>query len=456
MTRRSRQHVLPHLLTTAILLIGGAMPVLAQDGAYLVEPWLGSYSAVQIQPGDQKIIVAGSIEDRMAIARYDPFGNRDITFGIGGPSIPPLSGVSAPALGPSSEQGLGLVLQANGKAVVSGHNLANGSFAVARFNADGTLDNGFGSGGWNSLDARADYWNRAEGVGLQSTGKIVLAGWSGDSVVPNWAELARFTAAGVLDRGKGGFGQVVWGKPIGYTLNSFGVFVMTPRNSFSDVAVRPDDKLVAVGRTVVDNWNVLLVARYTANGTLDKSFNGGTGYSTFCPAGITNPESRAVALQSDGKIVVAGYGTGIDDQTDLLVVRFNANGTLDTTFGGGSGYILFDIDGTTTSTFETGSGVVIQPDGRIVVAGMAMVLEDGAWNPSNVLVVRLNANGTLDGTFGMGGFKIGVPPLGTDYHSFRGGDVALKSDGSIIVIGNDDWDSTDAYELHPLLMRFNP
>src|SRR4051794_7912917 len=108
MTRLSRRLTVSSLLATAILLVGAATPVLAQDGAYIVEPWFGSYSAAQIQPGAQKIVVAGDVnlnndssDQRLAIARYDFLGNRDIAFGTGGPSIPPLSGVSAPALGPS-------------------------------------------------------------------------------------------------------------------------------------------------------------------------------------------------------------------------------------------------------------------------------------------------------------------------------------------------------------------
>ena len=92
-----------------------------------MEPWIGSYSDVQIQPGDRKIVAAGGVnpnndytDQRMAIARYDSLGNPDNTYGSGGPSIPPLSGVSAPALGSSNESGYDLVLQPDGKAVVAG------------------------------------------------------------------------------------------------------------------------------------------------------------------------------------------------------------------------------------------------------------------------------------------------------------------------------------------------
>jgi uncharacterized delta-60 repeat protein len=405
------------------------------DGAYIVEPWLGSYSAVQIQPGDQKIIAAGQVDpnsnftdQRMAIARYGSLGNPDNTYGSGGHSFPPLSGVSAPALGPFSESGWDLVLQPDGKAVVSGlspvNSSANSAFAVARFNTNGTLDSGFGSGGWNTLDARADFFNPAAAVGLQSTGKVVVAGWSVNLNPPYPAEVARFTASGAIDTGGGGFGQ---GKK-GYTFTTFGTY----ENFLGDLAVQPDDKVVAVGAASdATSSDRLIVARYTASGTLDTTFNG-SGYSVFLPPGITQADGHAVALQSDGKIVVTGSCTGTDGAGDMLVARFNTNGTLDTSFGGGSGYVRLD-NGAATQSGEDGIGVAIQPDGKIVVGGLTSV----TGNPSYVMVARFNVDGTPDATFATGGYKIGAPLPNTGYHSFSGVGVALQSNGSIIVAGND-------------------
>lgn len=450
---RCRTRLGLRLLAAAILLAGVATPALAQDGAYIVEPWLGGYSDIKIQPGDQKIVVAGSLsvdpgntsERCIVIARYDALGYPDPTYGIGGPSIPPLSGVSAPLLGPGSEAGWDLVLQADGKAVVSGslYLSPNFSFAVARFNANGMLDGGFGGGGWNNLDARsADFFNPATGVGLQSSGKVVAVGMSasGKNYPSDPAEIARFTSGGTVDSGKGAFGQVVQGKAIGYTLTSFGM----PDNGFHDLAVQPDDKIVAVGFAYTEGTSRrLIVARYTASGALDKTFNR-QGFSAFLPAGISDAFGSAVALQSNGKIVVAGFCTGIDGADDMLVARLNSNGTLDTSFGGGSGYARLDVDGSVSVTDESASAVVLQPDGRIVAAGSSSI----PGSPSNVLVVRLNANGSPDATFGSGGFKLGIPLPGTGYHSFEGSGVALQSDGSIIVAGSD--------EGHPLLMRFDP
>ena len=387
------------------------------DGAYVVESWAGSYSNVQIQQSDQKIVVAGNVnpnntnnnltDQRMAIARYDSLGNADNTYGSGGPSIPPLNGVSAPPLGPSYEDGNDLVLQPDGKAVVSGYNAASGgSFAVARFDTSGTLDSGFGSGGWTSLAAGPVGYNPAQAVGLQSTGKIVVAGADiqGYPTFTSTAEMARFTASGALDSGSGGFGQVSHGKATGYFFTTFGM----ASASIRDLAVQPDNKVVAVGVAYSDvSSSRLIVARYTANGTLDSTFNS-TGYNRFLPSGITYMVGTGVALQSDGKIVVTGWCSGIDGANDVLLARFNANGTPDTSFGGGSGYVRLDVNGTASVTNERASNVVIQPDGKIVVVGSVSHTGNQSTGPSDVVVARFNADGTPDATFATGGFKIGL------------------------------------------------
>src|SRR4029078_6759515 len=142
-------------------------------------------------------------DSRIAIARYDSLGTTDTAYGS--------AGLSAPALGPATEGGGGLVLQPDGKAVVSG--TGSSSFVVARFNTSGTLDSSFGSSGWNSLDVEGDGQNPEYAVGLQSiapnAGKIVLAGssWAVPSPTSSLAEMARFKTDGAIDSGKDGFGQ---------------------------------------------------------------------------------------------------------------------------------------------------------------------------------------------------------------------------------------------------------
>src|SRR5262249_38243238 len=151
------------------------------------------------------------------------------------------------------------------------------------------------------------------------------------------------------------------------------------------------------------NWQAV-IARYTSGGAPDWTF-GGRGYATFTAPGITHASYGAVARQSNGKIVVAGSCAGTDGADDLLIVRYNSNGTLDTSFGGGAGYVRLD-DAAAPQSQEAIWGVAIQPDGKIVVGGTVTFADSS----SDVLVAGLNANGTPDAAFGSGGIKLGDVP----------------------------------------------
>ena len=400
---------------------------------------------MKVQPSDQAIVVAGPAGTRpdgtiskFGVERYDSVGNVDTSYGS--------AGLASPTLGPG-QSAEAVYLQADGKAVVAGQVVIAGGVNVglARLNMDGSPDTTFGSAGWTGFDFQPGT-DAATAVGLQSTGKIVIAGNSNSappfSAGTVSALVARFKANGAIDSGTGGFGQLSAKKPTGYALTSFGA----KSASYNDVAVQPDDKLVAVG---YDGSSHLVVARYTVAGTLDKTFNS-RGYTVLSPVGISTLYGGTIALQADGKIVVGGGSSGADGASDMLIARFNANGSLDTSFGSGNGYVRLDVDGAASVTSEGATGVAIQPDGKIVVAGDT---KPGVGGAASVMVARLNTNGTLDSTFGAGGLKLGTPLAGTGYHDFRGRAVALQSDGSIIVAGIDYWGNSGDTQ-HPLLMRF--
>jgi uncharacterized delta-60 repeat protein len=243
-SRKSRQTVSPKLRTAKPRIVqledrltpAGFGPA---DGAYIVESWGGTYNDVKIQPGNQYIVAAGSSNNSVAIARYDSLGNTDTAFGSGGKATP--------ALGALNESGTGLVIQADGKMIVSGA-VTGGGFNlqhfVARFKTNGSLDGSFGGGGWNSVDVQPmDYLVFAPTtVGLQSSGKVVIVGDSngtapGYPANTNPAVLARFTATGAVDSGRNGFGTIGQGnKALGYNLANFGGDL----NFFNDLAVQPE------------------------------------------------------------------------------------------------------------------------------------------------------------------------------------------------------------------------
>jgi uncharacterized delta-60 repeat protein len=183
------------------------------------------------------------------------------------------------------------------------------------------------------------------------------------------------------------------------------------------MVLQPDSKVVVAGYAAAQNGNNFLVARYNSDGSLDSAF--GNGGQVVTPIGDSDGKAEAVALQPDGKLVVAG---SISSQlgSDIAVVRYNPNGTLDATFGSG-GVALVDI-----SVEDLGASVTVQPDGKVLVAGSS-----GNGGDADFAVVRFRSNGTLDSSFGNGGKVLTV--VGT--YDDRAESVLLQSDGKIVVAG---------------------
>jgi uncharacterized delta-60 repeat protein len=158
--------------------------------------------------------------------------------------------------------------------------------------------------------------------------------------------------------------------------------------------------------------------RQPSDGPLDESFGFGGGFVTTS-IGVGRDEARAVAVQPDGKIVVAGSASTAAGR-DMALVRYNPNGTLDTSFGNG-GRVVTPVGG-----YGEATALVLQPDGKIVTAGYAFTASGGVF-----VVARFAANGPLDPSFGAAG--LAVTPIGTD--AFASG-VALQSGGRIVAIGS--------------------
>ncbi|MDE3057337.1 MAG: VCBS repeat-containing protein [Bacteroidota bacterium] len=258
--------------------------------------------------------------------------------------------------------------------------------------SDGTLDGGFGIGGEAAAAFGAD--NTVNAIAIQPDGKIVAAGGSNADFA-----LARFTAKGVLDTTFGTKGKVTT------DLGS----VMGPEQAYG-VAIQRDGKIVAAGLKDQD----FALARYDSNGTLDASF--GTGGKVVTDVGNSSDDGgKAVAIQSNGKIVVAGYSNN-----NFAVLRYDTTGSLDASFGTG-GKVTTDFGG-----FEYGYGIAIQTDGKIVVAGDA---------GPGFAVARYDTNGSLDAAFGTNG-KVKTTFGGSLFEYATS--VALLSDGKIVVTGTTD------------------
>jgi uncharacterized delta-60 repeat protein len=270
----------------------------------------------------------------------------------------------------------------------------------------GTLDPTFGTGGRVTTFFGGDGLNGDDGysVKVQTDGKLVLAGITTNLDDTTDFGVVRYNNNGTLDSTFGTGGKVK---------TNFGDF-----DGARAVAIQSDGKIVVAGYTLVNFSPDFALARYNSNGTLDATF--GVGGKVITPFGGP-AQALGVAVQSDGKIVAAGFAHVVNGDFDFALVRYNSNGTLDTSFGpGGKKATAFGVP-----SVAQANALRIQPDGKIVVAGLTIVN-----NIANFALARYNSNGTLDTTFGTGGKA--VTDFGADDRAFS---VASQADGKIVAGG---------------------
>jgi uncharacterized delta-60 repeat protein len=331
-------------------------------------------------------------------------GDLDPTFGSGGKVTTDLGGVA--------NHGRSVTLQSDGKIVVAGflYGSSNRDFALVRYNTDGSLDPSLGTGGKVITDLGTDN-DTGLSVAVQSDGKIVVAGYSGSggAPVPFDFALVRYNTDGSLDPSFGTGGEVI-------------TDLGGPVDTAFSMALQSDGKIVVAGSSgtyfPTQNFNFALV-RYATDGSLDPSF--GSGGKVITDFGGASDSGQSVAVQSDGKIVVAGSSGTNPGNLDFALVRYNTDGSLDPSFGTG-GKVTTNLGGSQ----ETAFSVVVQSNGKIVVAGRS-----GNGSNDDVALVRYNTDGSLDPSFGTGGEVITA--LGG--YIDEGDSVAVQSDGKIVVAG---------------------
>lgn len=361
-------------------------------------PLPGAAGGIVVQPDDKIVVAAGAI-GFMRVVRYEADGTLDGGFGTGGSAFVDVGGDPTPDPFPMSAA---VAQQADGKIVLGGSaSLGSGQqrdAILARLNTDGTLDGTFGASGITRTGGGADEWIAA--LVVQPDGKIVAAGGIDDVLLPDFW-LARYDASGVLDP----------------TFGTGGVVVTSTYAGATDLLLQPDGKLIAVGGQF-NNTADLLLARYLPDGTLDGTFGVGGIAAIELPG--TTAEALTAALQPDGKIVLAGTFDVDFGVSDVLLARLDADGSLDTTFGSG-GTVRTAIGGGGSSA----SAVLLEPDGTIVAAGAA---------GRAIFVRRWEANGAVDASFAP--CVQVVAPTGAIGES---GDEAVglvrQSDGDLIALG---------------------
>lgn len=297
-----------------------------------------------IQP-DGMILGAGkSAFTNLCLIRYQTNGVPDASFGTGGKVIiADVQHVEA------------IILQPDGRILVGGTK-AN-DFCVWRFTTNGVLDASFGGGsGFVQTDILgAGRSDSVRDLALQSDGKIVAGGGHiNSSDTPDFA-LVRYTTNGVLDTTFGGGDGTVTTDFAGNYDRCYGI------------AVQSDDRIIATGEVEdSDSASVFGLARYTANGVLDTTFGGGDGlvFTAFSD-GDSGAVAYDVVLQGDEKIFVCGEFSN-SSGFQFALARYDANGVLDTTFGGGDGLVTTAFPAPSDATAQA---VALQADGRIVLAG---------------------------------------------------------------------------------------
>lgn len=338
-------------------------------------------NACAVQP-DGKLVSGGwYVEGKpfkqtygIALVRYNQNGTLDTTFNpqydrkgrvIGG-------GIVKTSFGANEAQINAIALQADGKILVTGR-----YFGLARYTADGRLDSTFGSGGLVSMPAGI-----GRSIALHAGGIVV------GTSIGDYMAVIRFTQNGALDTsfGTDGVAQFAVPDPDPATYTQLYAIAVDPA----------DNGIIAAGKFsdgVPGDYHYryfLTLARFTADGDLDVTFGDtGFGYTTF-GSGTGDYVAEAVALQADGKIVAAGYAS--ETSTNVLVARFNSDGTPDLTFNQAV------TPGFADDFVGVAHSVLIQSDGNIVAAG---AITDGGSSPqtSTIVIVRYLPDGTPDLSF---------------------------------------------------------
>jgi uncharacterized delta-60 repeat protein len=366
---------------------------------------LDQVNAVALQANGKIVAVGGTgapagqrggqgADDYFALARFKPDGSPDTSFSGDGKQTTDFGGFD--------DQATAVALQADGKIVAVGSG-ANGDFAIARYKPDGSLDTSFSGDGKQTTDFGAQ--DRATGVAVQSDGKIVVVGTTTEAGFSVFA-LARYKPDGSPDTSFSGDGMQT---------TNFGA-----QEGATGVALQGDSKIVAVGRA---GGGGFALARYNLNGSLDTSFSGdGKQTTDFGGSGQAN----AVALEAGGKLVVVGGfgGNGLSSRAFALA-RYNPNGSLDTSFSG-DGKQTTDFPGN-----DEARGVALQSDGKIVAAGFAGAADFALarYNPDGSLDTSFSGDGKQTTDFGGFDQANGVALQGDGKIVAAG--VGLGADGTI-------------------------
>ena len=350
---------------------------------------------------DNSILVAGGTNAKLLLTKLLTDGKRDSSFNNIGIVITEIGEFNSPT---------NIHIRPDGKILITGATafyLSENSwdYAAFQFYASGQPDNSFSSDGKISFPLPQN--EHSGGSVLLPDGKIVFSGFRDAIPIMN---TVKFNANGNPDNTYGT-------NAINY------LYVRGTDDQVKKIIIQPDGKIIAAGQKSVgvNNKGSIAFTRYSANGNLDSSF-GTNGIFLFDEPGIYINSS---VLQMDGKILVSGskYGDAPDYLNSLAVFRLNANGTRDNSFAvAGNGLLLLD----SALAWGIGTNIALQSNGKIMIACNYTDEE------KRLMIFRLNANGTLDNSFGINGRRLLAADTSVNYLSSMG----VLSDNKILLAGN--------------------
>ncbi|MBK9270321.1 MAG: hypothetical protein IPM48_01875 [Saprospiraceae bacterium] len=386
-------------------------------------------NAVAIQTNG-KIVLAGGVYGQsydnsdIAVCRYNLDGSLDNGFGYQGKIIADVFG--------KGDEAHAISIQSNGKILLAGYATRNDKtlIALVRYNADGSNDISFGLNGIVTTDFGQPLFTKvyAKDISIQSDGKIVLVCNGNDRLT-----ILRYNVNGTLDSSFDGDGIVQTNNPF-------------DKITVGGLELQADGKIVISGSVLNSNISKIFVTRYNSNGSLDTNF-GINGISRFNFDTTSNPtfssEGHCLAINKNGEIVVAGVINSIGSNSSRIgVAQFNANGSIDLTFGS-NGQVILDSG-------EPRS-LGIQSDGKILIGAYYSWFDMNLIKHSYVGIIKCNSNGSLDFGFGSNGKTeadiIKRPALP------GGGYIAIQGDNKIILAVTGAFDGGPDEDM--LVSRFN-
>ncbi|WP_294246400.1 delta-60 repeat domain-containing protein, partial [uncultured Chryseobacterium sp.] len=310
----------------------------------------------------------------------------------------------------SGSYGTEIEIDANQRMVVGTYEFSH-AFKFYRFSSSNQLDTSFGSGGYTAV-----YFGGLEAVlydmKIQPDGKIVAVGYWEDANSINRKDfmVVRLNANGTLDTSFNGTGKLTI---------AFG----TNEDIAKAVAIQPDGKILVAGQSYTGSNRDVAVARINVDGTLDTTFSGDGKVTTDITG--NNDSATCIAINTDGKIAVGSYSYGASASgSDYGIVKYNADGSLDTSFSGDGKQLIVLSSNDNDEPVE----IAFLNNGKILIGGTAFLSLNGR---DDFALVRLNANGSLDTSFnGDGIFTASIGSSDDTTHAMK-----ILADGKILLAG---------------------